>query len=385
MEMILIVELITLCLAGMLYCIIILVFTWGWFKLFQGCQEKANSQNALRISVIVPARNEEDHMIDLLKDMEHQDYPSSGYEVIIVDDQSSDRTAEVVQRFIQDHPWIDIKLIRNDDHKLSGSKKEALAAGISAASGELILTTDADCRFGRRWISAMSSFFNDDVELVAGPVSYIASRGILNQFQALEFLGMMAAGAGGVRAGLPFICNGANLAYRKRTFLALQGFTGNQHILSGDDVFLMHKVKRERGHCSIRFAGTPDALVRTTPVASLGAFIRQRIRWASKSTGYRDRTAMLTTLAVFLLNLAVVALFFTGFFHSPAFLVFVGAILTKSIIDLPLLLGVTKFTDQRWLLRSYLLFQLIYPFYVVTTGILSLWLPVYWKRQDGGF
>jgi cellulose synthase/poly-beta-1,6-N-acetylglucosamine synthase-like glycosyltransferase len=367
--------------AGIKYITLIILFTRGWYKGLKMGALEDHAESIFRVSVIIPARNEEGHMDKLLNDLAAQDYPCERYEVIVVDDRSTDRTAEITEKFRLMHRGINLKMIRIDDDGNAGAKKRALTVGIHAATGEIILTTDADCRLGPGWITAIVSFFRDqDIELTSGPVTYHDAKGFLNRFQALEFLGMMASGAGAVKAGLPFICNGANLAYRRDTFLELQGFRGNEKYVSGDDVFLMHGIKRLRGKHSVCFAFTKEALVKTTPAENIQAFLRQRIRWASKSKGYYDRTALFTTLSVFFLNLAMVMFFFTGFFHPPAFLVFAGAVLIKSLTDLPLLLGVTQFTEQRRLLHSYLLFQLIYPFYVVATGLLSLLLPVNWKR-----
>jgi len=367
--------------AGIKYITLIVLFTLGWYKGLKMDALEDDPATGFRVSVIIPARNEEDHLDNLLNDLAAQDYPRDRYEVIVVDDHSTDRTAEITEKFRLMKPGFNFKLIRSDVDESAGSKKRALTSGVHAAAGEVILTTDADCRLGPGWITAMAAFFRDrSIQLTAGPVTYHDAKGFLNRFQALEFLGMMASGAGAVKAGLPFICNGANLAYRRETFLALQGFHGNEKYVSGDDVFLMHRIKRHRGRYSIGFAFTKDALVKTTPAENVKAFFRQRIRWASKSKGYYDRTALFTTMSVFFLNLAMVMFFFTGFFYPPVLLVFPGAVLIKSIIDLPLLRGVTQFTEQRRLLHGYLLFQLIYPFYVVTTGLLSLLLPVNWKR-----
>ena len=367
--------------AGIKYITLIFLFTRGWYKGLKMGALEDDTEAVFRVSVIISARNEEDHVDNLLNDLWAQSYPRERYEVIVVDDHSTDRTAEITEKFRLMHPGFNLEMIRPDGNGSAGSKKRALTSGIHAATGEVILTTDADCRLGPGWITAMAAFFSDrGIELTAGPVTYHDTKGFLDRFQALEFLGMMASGAGAVKAGLPFICNGANLAYRRDTFLELQGFQGNEKYVSGDDVFLMHAIKRQRGKQSICFALSKDALVKTIPAKNVKTFFRQRIRWASKSKGYQDRTALFTTLSVFFLNLAMVMFFFTGFFHPPAFLVFAGAVLIKSLTDLPLLLGVTGFTEQRRILHGYLLFQLIYPFYVVATGILSLLLPVIWKR-----
>ena len=353
-------------------------FTWGWYVYSR--QSLVVSRKSMvvdnyfsdKVSVVIAARNEEKHIADLLSDLMEQDYPQEMMEIIIVDDRSVDQTAEVVQDFISKNEAENICLIRMDGHRMGG-KKMALARGIDHASGEIIMTTDADCRAGTGWISAMTEGFHDDrLKMVFGPVTYFTGSKLSDHFQALDYLGMMASGAGSANAGFPFMCSGASLAYRREAFYEVNGFRGNEDFLSGDDVFLLHKMKKEFGRRAAGFCMKKAALVRTYPADGFRSFISQRVRWASKSKGYKDLLAVYTALIVFLAGLLMTAVFFLGLLSPAMILLFLGFIVIKTLTDLPLMLGVTGFTGQRKLMRWFFPFQLIYPFYIVTAGILSL-------------
>jgi cellulose synthase/poly-beta-1,6-N-acetylglucosamine synthase-like glycosyltransferase len=204
-----------------------------------------------------------------------------------------------------------------------------------------------------------------------GPVAYDFRSHFNDQFQALEFSALVASGAGAALAGHPFLCNGANLAYRKEAFMQVKGFEGNEKYLSGDDVFLLHKLKREFGKGSILFCKDKRSLVWTYPVPGFSNFISQRARWASKSKGYKDQLSILTALIVFSYSLTVLLSFIAGFCDSKFFLISGGLLLWKIIVDLPLMMRITGFFNQKKIMKWYPIFQVIYPFYVIITGFLS--------------
>jgi cellulose synthase/poly-beta-1,6-N-acetylglucosamine synthase-like glycosyltransferase len=361
---------------GLGYVLLIGFFTLGWYRKTVAFRNTNTSDNIndncnRKVSVVVAARDEEEYIAGLLNDLINQYYPEELLEIIIVDDHSSDRTYEVVADFIKQRPGR-IILLKNEDDNRSG-KKSALAYGIARSIGDIILTTDADCRVGARWISSLMASFNDEkIKMVFGTVTYFSEKGFSDDFQSMEFAGLVASGAGAALNGHPFLCNGASLAYRKDAFLQVNGFEGNEKYLSGDDVFLLHKMKKTFGRKSIIFCKDEQATVKTYPAPGLRKFINQRTRWASKSKAYRDFLSIITALIVFSYSLIVLFSFITGFFNPVFFLLSGGLFLLKMIADFPLMLGITGFTRQRRLLKFFVLFQTIYPFYIVIAGILSL-------------
>lgn len=351
------------------YAGLIIFFTTGWYKV---SFIPNVTRSGKRVSVIVAMRDEEKNVALLLEDLTGQNFPVELTEIILVDDHSKDGTFRVVEEFILKHNRPDIIFIKNEDENLNG-KKAALELGINRAQGEIILTTDADCRAGKDWIgSLMAGFSDESVQIVFGFVAYSGLNSTADHFQALEFAGLVASGAGAAGAGHPFICNGANLAYRKTAFQTVGGFSGNEDFLSGDDVFLLHKIKKHFGRKTIVFSKDKRSVVTTFPAPGIGAFIRQRIRWASKSKGYRDFLSVLTALTVFSFSLALLSSLVLGLINPVFFIVTAGLVALKMMVDYPLLLGITNFSGNKNSLKRYWFFQLIYPFYIVTTGILSL-------------
>ena len=207
--------------------------------------------------------------------------------------------------------------------------------------------------------------------MVFGPVAYFFRSGFFNAFQSVEFLGLVASGAGAALAGHPFICNGANLAYRKEAFHAVGGFKGNEQFISGDDVFLLHKIKRSYGRKAIVFNKDEKAIVRTYPAKGLKRFLSQRVRWASKSKAYRDLLSLAAAITVFSYSFTAILSFLAGFFNPWFFGITGGLIIWKLIADFPLMMGITRFTGQAGLMKWYLPFQLFYPLYVLVAGVMS--------------
>ncbi len=364
-----------------LYILLIGLFTYGWYRGRKSLVVSLQSlvvHGRISVSVVVAARDEEKCIGDLLKDLIRQDYPEDMTEIIIVDDHSVDNTYGIVEAFMRENSALNIIFKKTGDFNISG-KKAAIELAVRQATGEIILATDADCRPGPGWITAMVNSFDDEkIKMVFGAVAYSGRKGAWNDFQSLEFTGLVASGAGAALAGHPFLCNGANLSYRKEAFSQVNGFAGNEQYLSGDDVFLLHKMKKKFGRSSIIFCQDEHAIVRTYPAAGFRKFIDQRVRWASKSRGYCDPLSVFTAIIVFSYSLAVLSSFVAGFFN-PLFFLLSGVLLAlKMIVDFPLLWGVTGFFRQRKLMKWYPVFQIVYPFYIVYAGLLSFFSRRLW-------
>ncbi len=253
----------------------------------------------------MPARNEEDTIGACIDSVLAQDYPAGRLELIVVDDDSQDATAEVVRsrmtrRLVAvgeedaasdevegDGP---LRLVRIPENRRRerAHKKAAIEKAVAHARGELVLTTDADCVVPPGWARAMAGAFDGpETAFVSGPVAYAlgARPSLFVRLQAMDFFGLMACGAGGIGLGQPNLANGASVAYRRETFAALGGFSGVDHVTSGDDELLMQKVAYQTP-LDVRFCATPGATVLTEPVRTLHAFVHQRRRWASKGALY---------------------------------------------------------------------------------------------------
>ncbi|NDC77538.1 MAG: glycosyltransferase [Chitinophagia bacterium] len=302
-----------------------------------------------------------------LADLVAQDYPGDLFEVIVVDDHSTDGTSGIVEGF----SGKGVRLIRLSEVAPGEmGKKAALTAGIRAAQGTLILTTDADCRMGPAWLRTLAACQETgDFDFLAAPVRFLEGGGPLGTFQRLDFLSLQGITAAAVSDGFHGMCNGANLGYRKTVFEAVGGFEGIDGIASGDDMLLMQKVASRSG-TRIGYCLSSDAIVSTAPAQNLRAFLRQRIRWASKARFYEERRIFLVLLLVWLANLSLPVLAVAGLLHDPLLLRTAGwLLLGKTAVELAFLWPVAGFFGMR---RSLSWFPVAQPFHVAYTLLAGL-------------
>ncbi len=315
------------------------------------------------ISVVIACRNESDNLKNILPDIAGQDYPSEMFEVVVVDDNSTDNTFENASGFTYIR---NLKALKNKGE----GKKKAITTGVNAASGELIITTDADCRMGKNWMTTIASFYSVyKPDMIICPVILQPGRGFFGRFRELEFLSLQGVTAGSAAGGRATMCNGANLAFKREIFLR---HTKNLHyeILSGDDVFLLHSLKNEKGS-KIFWLEAPEATVTTGRVETPSMFIRQRKRWISKGKAFKDRFTILLAIVTFVTIIVQVFTLAAGIF-DPRFLpVFLIILAMKSVPDFLILNNTAVRYGKKKLMRWFIPSQLIYPFYVLAV-VLSL-------------
>ncbi len=342
----------------MLYLLLLIVITWGWYSLKYFTGQEISDQ--ISLSVVVAVRNEEENISLLLKDLISQNYPDDLYEIIIVDDHSEDKTDEIVNQVISNFSDFQITLI-----KAKGiGKKAALAEGTASAKSELIVTTDGDCTMGSEWLNTIANYYSQfKPALIIAPVVYQNEKGILQKLFSLDFVSLVASGAGSAGAGLPFMGNGANLAFSKQAWEKANEPKKNKEFVSGDDVFLIHRITRIYGSKAIRFLKSSSAIVRTNPPDSFREFFQQRIRWASKAKGYKSPWAIFVSVLVLAVNFLIALTFLAGFFKAWFFIVYGMFVVLKLLIDLPLLVEFAGFVNKRKLLGLAFPLALIYPLY----------------------
>ncbi|WP_343328790.1 glycosyltransferase family 2 protein [Polaribacter staleyi] len=348
-----------------------------------------NTKPETSFSVIIPFRNEAKNLPLLLKSISALNYPNNLVEFILVDDASSDNSIEVINSFFSFIPneerretfknatRIDIKVIKNV--RISNSpKKDAITTAIATARNSWIITTDADCILPKNWLKILDNFIqNKNPNMVVAPVNYKVENNFLEQFQLLDFMSMQGTTIGGFGINFPFLCNGANFAYKKTTFLELNGFKGNNNIASGDDIFLFEKfIKTDKK--SVRYLKSQDAIVTTFPVKSWVNLMNQRTRWAAKTSSFSSLSVKLIGLLVLLTNAFVVYSICVLPFKTM-FVLF----MLKMSIDLLLFLPTIKFfKHQKNFYKWYVLASLWYPFFSVFIVFKSLFFNYNWKGRS---
>ncbi len=364
----------------LVYVYIITLFTIGWFGL--KTYHPTTRKLLTKVSVIIATRNEEDNIEFCLKDLIAQDFDKYLFEIIIVDDFSTDKTIFIIENIIKSTS-VNIQLydLKNES---SGkfSKKEAIQKAIEKSKGELVITTDADCRLNSKWISTYVDYYeNSGKKMISGPVCFHDTISCWGKLQSLEFLSLVSSGAGSIKTGKPIMCFGANLAYSKTAFYKIKAYKNNIKYSSGDDVFLLQNIKKTFGSKSIGFLKNKNAIVYTKHQNSVKSFFNQRIRWTSKSSGYQNLFLILTAFSVLLFNLSIISSIIIGLFSTRFLWLAIIMLAIKSIVDFPILLGITSFTKQKKLLFFYLPLQFIYPFYISVLGILGNLLNFNWKDR----
>lgn len=332
-------------------------------------QKRIGQNLTVMISVVIPVRNEEKSIPNLITKLQAQNYPL--FEVIIVDDNSNDGTNKVAKADAR------FKIINSSGQ----GKKAALATGIAEAGGKIIVTTDADCSVTIGWLKAIAdSFCNDTLKLAFGGVRIQESNSFFSHCQVIEFTGLIGSGAATLMLGFPSMCNGANLAFRKEIYEEVGGYADNLHIPSGDDEFLLRKVyKKYPG--GVAFINSLDSVVSTTPQLSLSDFLNQRIRWAGKWRYHNTFFSKLLALVIFIFQLTsilTVIYGLVGMLSLRATLVLWGI---KFVIEYIYLKKVSLFLGSSWRWLPFMLLQIVYPFYVVCIGLISNFMPFVWKGR----
>ncbi|HEU0065219.1 MAG TPA: glycosyltransferase, partial [Flavisolibacter sp.] len=298
-----------------LYTCLIFYYWYGWTALKNPTYHPGVKEF---ISIIIPVRNEENNIEALLESLKNQTYPASLFEIILVDDFSTDQTATLINNYRLDNSI----LIQPADNNNS-SKKKAIAAGIQIARGKLIVTTDADCRPFPTWLDNLNTFYSvSNVEFIAAPVKMDYNNKLIEIFQALDFLTLQGITGASAYYNIHVMCNGANMAYSRKAFQEVNGYEGVDTIASGDDMFLMHKIKTKFPG-KTGFIKSKDAIVSTNAIPRLTGFFSQRKRWASKAFVLKDSNLIIILCFIYLFNCLLLTLFFTGFINHQNWLYFI--------------------------------------------------------------
>lgn len=374
-----------------LYAVLIGVFAIASWQL-PNYTPKSQTVHA-GLSIIIPFRNEVHNLPLLLQAIAQLNYPKDYFEVILINDDSQDKSVLLVQKFIQSYP--DLQITCLNSIRISGSpKKDALNLGVQHAKHEWIITTDADCTFLASWLETINSFIQEKhPKMIAGPVAITTKQAssFIQNFEQLDTLSLMGATLGGFGINSPFMCNGAHLIYEKSAFIAQGGFSNNTHIASGDDQFLLEKFVKAYPK-QIHYLKSSQAIVSTQPQQSWGGLIAQRVRWASKTAAYTLWFAKMIGIIVLLANLITTVLlilipilyFSDGFQNTSTRFLETLSLYTlffKWSIDFVLIAQTSRFFDRVNYLRWYPIIMVCYPFANTYIAIKSLFSPYEWKGR----
>ena len=338
-----------------------------------------NSDFTPFVSVIIPFRNESHNILASLESLQNQSYPNDKYEVIYVNDSSEDDSLQKITGAIK---LSNIKVISVPaDFFQNAHKKRAIKFGINNSSGEIIVTTDADCTHHINWLRNMISAFDKDTGFVSGPVKFVEENSLFEKLQKLEFSGLVLTGAGQIGIGKPLICNAANIAYRKSAFDSVIGFDDQLNLSSGDDELLMQKIAKANIF-KVKFCYNIEAIVLTKGNESLNKFYNQRKRWASKGLFYADKIVIIKLVLSFLFYLSLPLQIILAIFQLRIFMISAAAVLfTKFILEYFILRKGVNFLFTKRLLKYLILAEIVQIPYIIISAISGALGNYSWKSR----
>ena len=331
-----------------------------------------------KISILIPFRNEEKNLERCLQGISEQDFPQSLVEIILLDDHSEDKSRDVANQFLntRDIPYTILDL----HQKNIFGKKNAIEWGVIQASGEIIITRDADSYTpSKDWLKNVSLHFETgSSDLLLAPV-LLSGTSFLASFQRFENMAISLLGFAMTTFKLPFVCSGANLMYKKEAFLTTNPYATNKTIASGDDMFLLQAFLAKGK--SITGSRYLPLSVYCSAENTLSAFIQQRLRWASKTAQVKIKTAWFIGIILFLTNLACLIMLLFGIFSSINREFCLFTIIYKCIIDFLLLFLGAIMYKQRLNFIFYPLAFLINLVYTPVLSIISIFVKPSWKGR----
>ncbi len=354
------------------------------------------------LTIIIPARNEENNIENCIQSILENNYPAHLFELIVVDDHSEDNTASIVRKYASQN----VKLILLKDFvtdKINSYKKKAIEIAVAQASGTLIITTDADCIVPTKWLQTIATFYEErNPAFIAAPVlispsAFGEGKGVrfIQLFQSLDFMTLQGITAAVVSKRQMTMCNGANMAYERAAFNEVGGFAGIDNIASGDDMLLMHKIYK-RFPERVLFLKSQEAIVTTAPVETIKQFFNQRIRWASKAEKYDDKRILPVLILVYIFNLILIILpIFSLLFEDkelrcfplPYYLGYTGIniffliLILKTIVELFFLYPIADFFGKKSMLWFFPILQPFHICYTIIAGWLGKFGKYTWKER----
>lgn len=356
------------CISVVLYFLFIIFIISGLFK--HESPNISSSKDLPMVSVVLAARNEESNLPDLIYDLVNQEYPLDRLEVIFVNDRSTDLTHRILNEASDNYSFIKHIVIEELSAEMT-PKKYALTKGIDSANGEIIISTDADCRVGKLWVSSMTYDVIKSNGISIG-FSKISDKSFFDQYQKIDFLGIISANAGAGGWKQFWSGTGQNLAYFKSDFILIDGFEPVKNKISGDDMYLVQAISKiKSGSINI----DPNSFVSTKPMKNIKEFINQRIRWSSNAKLNVKKSPYFFSFLASSFSFNLILLFYFLFSENWILL-----FLFKFLCDGLVVFMGSKLFNVNIKLPAYLLWAITQPFYIPAIGLLGIREKFTWKK-----
>ncbi len=372
--------------SGVIYSIIVGGYYFYWKKIPLFVYSEKHNYTPQKAAIIIPARNEENNIEKCINSiLQNEILPNITVEIIVIDDHSTDKTPQVLASFGPSVTVLQLKeyIEKNNLQNLNSYKKTGIEWAVRHSQADIILMTDADCIVPTDWIRNTVQYFelHTNTQCLAGAVNFTFNQQIITQFQALDFCGMMGVTGAGIISGLSEIGNGANLAFRKSAFDAVNGYAGVKKYASGDDVFLIQKIATQFQK-GVSFLKIKNHSVKTTPMYDFSSFWQQRLRWATKNNAYEKPYIPIILGYIFIFCNAIIICLLSTLFCPCLGVAGLIMLSLKYITDRLFLAKMSHFFNQPSLMKKYFLIQCFHIFYIVRIGWESLFKKEYqWKGR----
>ncbi len=358
------------------YVLLMVNLFHGWKKINPFSSHRTSFEIGTHFSIIIPYKNEANNLPALITRLKDQTLPAHLFEFLFINDHSSDAGPSLVESFCNQHPSANHLQLNS---KQSG-KKEALSKGIAHAKHDILISLDADVMPGKNWLYTIKAYWDTHhPDAIIAPVYVHPGNKALHIFEALDVTSLVASGAGSAGIDRPFLCNGANFIFTRQDYLSSNNL--KEKTPSGDDIFLLLHLKKNKTK-KIHFLKSMDAAVAIKPQETIKDFIKQRIRWGSKSQYYQDPDIIFATLTVFIFNSLLAILLPISLFMTYLFPLWLGLFILKLMVDVLFLFPALRFFKLEKYSLFFLPAALIYPFYIFFTGIFSQLLNCSWKKEN---
>lgn len=326
-------------------------------------------KSEIRISILIPVKNEENNLARLFESLQNIDYPSDHFELIFIDDNSDDHSSDLIKKFIEGK--YNFQLINARNKTIKG-KKGALDIGIKESKFDFILQTDADCIVPPQWLKVYAEYFAAGYDLIFGLAPVVQSSGMLNSFICFENFRTQLLVNAFAKIGFPYSGAARNMGYRKQTLMNMGGFAKFDKTLSGDDDLLLREAIVNKA--KIKFITERESGVKTVSAESFVQFLNQKARHVS--TSHRYLLIHKVLLAKWhILNL----IFLFSIIFAPFNILFLLPFLIKIIFDMATVKLFENKFDYKFNAFAIPFFQIIYECLLILTFFRSFSFKNRWK------
>ncbi len=333
------------------------------------------TENEPIVSVVVAARDEEQSIGACLASLTELDYPKDKLEIIVVNDQSSDRTADIVEEAARSNACIRLVNALPSQGAIHG-KANALAQGIDTAHGDIVMMTDADCTANPLWVRQTVRYFSQDIGIVAG-FTLLNVKGWFSGMQSLDLAYILGIGAAAIGLKMPMSCIGNNFSFRRSAYNEVGGYRGIPFSVTED--FALFKAIVSTGRWNYRFPVEPATLITSGACERWIDLYRQKRRWAVGGKKIQPQGILLLIVGLAVHCGIIAEVLFPSSFSAP---VFIGGMALKAAADFGFLFALLRRTGQRSHLRHFLVFELYFLAYVVLIPfVVYLGGKVVWKER----